>query len=125
MNKIIGCAIIVLYFSSYHISNLIYPSNDLKFWDLRVTLYCVLIVLAIKYNRYIKGIYGLIESVFISIVINNIIVNYFFDEKYYSYADLFVIPMIIVIEYAKYYKDSFREYISNMRRGRGVDSDNV
>lgn len=124
MNKIIGCSLVFLYFANYHICNIIHPIDDVKFWNLKVSIYCIIIVLALNYNRYIKGRLGLIESVFISIVINNIIVNYFFDEKYYSYSDLIVIPIIIIIEYAKHYKTNFREYINNICRNNSIGSNN-
>lgn len=121
MNKIIGCSLAFLYFSNYHICNLIHPVDDVKFWDLKVSIYCIIIILGLKYNRYIKGRLGLIESVFISIVINNIIVNYFFDEKYYSYSDLIVIPLIITIEYAKHFKINIREYLHSIIGNWNID----
>lgn len=124
MNKIIGCSLIFLYFANYHICNLIHPFDDIKFWDLKVSIYCIIIVLGLNYNRYIKGILGLIESIFISIVINNIIVNYFFNEKYYSFSDLVVIPLILVIEYAKHYKTNFREYLRYFSGGDNFDNTN-
>lgn len=124
MNKIIGCSLVFLYFANYHICNIVHPADDVKFWDLKVSIYCIIIILSLNYNRHIKGILGLIESVFISIVINNIIVNYFFNEKYYSYSDLLVIPMIIIIEYAKHYKTNFREYLRNIYRSNSINSNN-
>lgn len=124
INKVIGILIVFLYFANYQICNLAHYNDVAKFWDLKVGIYCVIIILCIKYKPYIKGKLGLFESVFTSIVINNIIVSYFFNENSYSYSDLIVIPTIITIEYAKYYKDNFREYISNMRGGRSVDSSN-
>lgn len=124
MNKAIGILIVFLYFANYHICNLAHHSDVARFWDLKVSIYCVIIILALKYNAYLKGRLGLVESVFISIVINNIIVNYFFGERHYSYSDLIVIPMIIAIEYAKHYKTNFREYLRNMHRGDSVDSSN-
>lgn len=116
MNKIIGCILVILYFASYHICNIIHPKDDLKFWDLRVSIYCLIFILALNYKRYIKGKLGLIESIFISIVINNIIVNYFFNEKTYSYSDLIVIPLIMTIEYAKHHKVNLREYLHSITR---------
>lgn len=124
MNKIIGCSLVFLYFANYHICNIIHPDDDIKFWNLKISIYCIIIILGLNYNRYIKGKLGLIESVFISIVINNIIVNYFFDEKYYSYSDLVVIPLIIIIEYAKHYKVTFREYLRNIIRNNNLDNYN-
>lgn len=124
INKIIGCSLVFLYFANYHICNFMHPFDDIKFWDLKVSIYCVIIILALNYNRYVKGKLGLIESIFISIVINNIIVNYFFNEKYYSYSDLIVIPIIIIIEYAKHYKTNFREYINNIYRNNSINSTN-
>lgn len=124
MNKAIGILIVFLYFANYHICNLVHPSDVARFWDLKVSIYCVIIILALKYNSYLKGWLGFSESVFISIVINNIIVNYFFGEKYYSYSDLIVIPLILIIEYAKHHKANFREYLHNFFGVGGVDSSN-
>lgn len=124
MNKVIGFSLVFLYFANYHICNFIHNDDVAKFWDLKVSIYCIIIILALKYNPYINGRLGLIESVFISIVVNNIIVNYFFGEKFYSYSDLIVIPIIITIEYAKHYKINFREYIHSMFRNSGVDNYN-
>jgi hypothetical protein len=117
MNKIIGFSLAFLYFANYHICNLVHPNDVPKFWDLKVSIYCLIIILALNYNRYIIGVKGLIESVFMSIVINNIIVHYFFGENNYSYSDLIVIPLIITIEYAKHYKINIREYLHSIVRG--------
>ena len=116
MNKFIGISLVFLYFANYHICNLLHHDNVVKFWDLKVSIYCLIIILALKYNRYIKGIKGLIESVFMAIVINNIIVHYLFGENDYSYSDLIVVPLIITIEYAKHYKVNIREYLYSITR---------
>lgn len=124
MNKAIGLLIVFLYFANYHICNLVHHNDVGRFWYLKVSIYCVIIILALKYNSYIKGYLGLFESIFISIVINNIIVNYFFCEKYYSYSDLIVIPLIIIIEYAKHYKVNIREYLRNITRANSMGNFN-
>lgn len=124
MNKIIGFLIVLIYFGNYHICNLFHENDVAKFWDLKVSIYCVLIILSIKYKSYKLGFYGLLESIFISIVINNTIVNYFFNEKYYTYSDLIIVPLIILIEYAKYYKINSREYLHNIIRSDNIDIHN-
>lgn len=121
MNKIIGLSLVFLYFANYHICNFVHPNDVPKFWDLKVSIYCLIIILALNYARYIKGILGLIESVFISIIINNLIVHYFFRENNYSYSDLIVIPLIITIEYAKHFKTNFREYLHSITGGGNMD----
>jgi len=124
MNKFVGIIIIFTYFANYHICNLIYPNDVVGFWDLKVSIYCILIVLSLKYKSINNGVVSLIESVFISIIINNIVVNFFFQERNYSYSDLILIPLIISIEYAKHYKINCREYLRNIIGGHNIDNNN-
>ena len=113
MNKILGFLIVTIYFLNYHICNFFHHDDVVKFWDLKVSIYSIIIILAIKYNAYKVGLFGLFESIFISILLSNLISLYFFEEKHYCYSDIFLIPTIIIIEYAKHYKRNLREYLNS------------
>jgi hypothetical protein len=113
MNKLLGFIIIALYFLNFQICNFLHPYDVVKFWDLKVSIYSIIIILAIKYNAYKVGLFGLLESIFLSIILSNIISLYFFEEKHYSYSDFILIPTIIIIEYAKHYKRNLREYFNS------------
>jgi hypothetical protein len=113
MNKLIGLAIVLLYFLNYHICNFLFPTNVTKFWDLKVCIYSLIIVLAVKYDTYKTGVLGFIESILISIIINNVFSLYFFEDKNYSHSDLVVITLVIIFEYAKHFKRNFRQYFDS------------
>jgi hypothetical protein len=113
MNRIIGLAIILMYFGSHHIANVIYPTDNVKYFDVKVIIYSLLIPLSLTYNKVNKGVVGLFESTFISIIITNIINLLIFQERAYTVGDIVIIPTILILEYAKFHKTNFREYLGN------------
>lgn len=97
MNNWIGALIVFLYFANYHICELIYSNDILKFWHLKVAIYCIIILLAFEYKK--KDIF--IEKLFIAMIGNNIIALLFNNETTYSINDVFFIASFTAIQYIK------------------------
>jgi hypothetical protein len=96
-NKIIGLIIVFLYFANYHICELIYSNDILKFWHLKVAIYCLIILLAVEYKKQDN----FIEKVFLAVVFNNIYVLLFKDETGYTMHDIYFIIIFTTLQYIK------------------------
>ena len=97
MNNWIGIFIVVLYFANYQICEFFYSDNILKFWYLKVAIYCLIILLAFEYKR--KNIF--IEKLFLAMIANNIIALLFNNEITYSINDVFFIATFTALQYIK------------------------
>jgi hypothetical protein len=67
------------------------------FWKLKVSIYCLIILLALEYKK--QNIF--FEKLFIAIVINNVYVLLFNNENQYSINDIFFVISFTVIQYLK------------------------
>lgn len=97
MNNYIGILILTLYFGNYHICELFYANDILKFWHLKVSIYCLIILLTIEY----KKTNNFIEKLFTAIILNDVIVLLFNNENTYSINDLYFIATFTAIQYIK------------------------
>ena len=97
MNNWIGALIVFLYFANYHICELIYSNDILKFWHLKVAIYCIIILLAFEYKK--QNLF--IEKLFIAMIGNNIIALLFNNETTYSINDVFFIATFTALQYIK------------------------
>ncbi len=97
MNSYIGILIIALYFGNYHICELFYANDILKFWHLKVSIYCLIILLTIEY----KKTNNFIEKLFTAIILNDVIVLLYNNETTYSINDLYFIATFTSIQYIK------------------------
>jgi hypothetical protein len=96
-NKIIGILIILLYFLGFHICDYFYPDGGVDFIKLRISIYCLIILLAIEYKKQNL----LIEKIFLAVIFNNIYVLLFNNETNYSLNDIFFIATFTSIQYIK------------------------
>lgn len=96
-NKIIGLLIVIIYFANFHICDLIYPLGGLPFVKLKVSIYCLIILLSIEYKKQDN----LIEKVFLAVIFNNIYVLLFKDETDYSIHDVYFIAIFTMLQYIK------------------------
>jgi hypothetical protein len=96
-NKIIGLIIVILYFTNYHICNLIYPEPTDDWFKLKVSIYCLIILLAVEYKKQDN----FIEKVFLAVVFNNIYVLLFKDETGYTMHDIYFIIIFTMLQYIK------------------------
>lgn len=96
-NKVIGLLIILLYFSNFHICKYLYNGNVDYFWDLKVSIYCLIILLTIEY----KKTNNFIEKLFTAIILNDVIVLLYNNETTYSINDLYFIATFTSIQYIK------------------------
>jgi hypothetical protein len=97
VNNWIGAIIVFLYFTNYHICKLIYNSDVEYFWHLKVSIYCLIILLAFEYKK--KNIF--IEKLFLAMIANNIIALVFNKETTYSINDVFFIATFTALQYIK------------------------
>lgn len=97
MNNWIGAIIATLYFSGFYICDYFYPNGGLNFIKLRVSIYCIIILLAFEYKK--KDIF--IEKLFIAMIGNNIIALLFNNETTYSINDVFFIASFTALQYIK------------------------
>ena len=107
MNSYIGILIIALYFGNYHICELFYANDILKFWHLKVSIYCLIILLAFEY----KKTNNFIEKVFLAVIFNNIYVLLFKNEYDYTINDIYFILFFTAIQYVKQLYRNYSEYI--------------
>ena len=98
-NKILGILIMVIYFANFHICKVFYEGDIKLFWDLKVSIYSILIIITITYK--IQN--NFIEKLFIAIVLNNICVLLINKEISYSMNDVFFITTFTVLQYVKHY----------------------
>jgi hypothetical protein len=105
-NKIIGLIIAFLYFANYHICNIIYPTDDQKFWYLKVSIYCLIILLAFEYKKQNL----LIEKIFLAVIFNNIYVLLFNNETTYSLNDIIFIAWFTAIQYIKHFYNLYKKW---------------
>jgi hypothetical protein len=105
-NKVIGGLIVLLYFANYHICELIYPDNIPMFWKLKVSIYCLIILLAIEYKK--KDTF--IEKLFCAIIFNNIYVLLFRNETDYTLNDIIFIVSFTAIQYVKYLYNLYKQW---------------
>jgi len=105
-NKLIGILILVLYFGSYHICELIYPDGGMNWLKVRYSIYCIIILLALKY----KDDNTFVSKLFNAIVINNIYVLLFKSEYTYSINDLYFIIIFTSIQYVQFRRGYFERF---------------
>jgi hypothetical protein len=105
-NKIIGLIIAFLYFANYHICNIIYPTDDQKFWYLKVAIYSLIILLAIEYKK--QNIF--LEKLFCAIIFNDIYVLLFNNETSYSLNDIYFIAWFTAIQYIKHFYNLYKQW---------------
>lgn len=96
-NNAIGILILILYFFGFHICDYFYPNGGVEFIKLRVSIYCIIILLAIEYKKQDL----LIEKVFCAVVLNNIILLLFYNETGYTINDIFYIITFTIAQYLK------------------------
>lgn len=97
MNNWIGAIIVFLYFANYHICKLIYNGDVDFFWHLKVSIYCLIILLAFEYKK--QNLF--IEKLFFAIIFNDIYVLLFNNETNYSINDVFFIATFTALQYIK------------------------
>lgn len=97
MNNWIGAIIVFLYFANYHICELIYNGDVDFFWELKVSIYCIIILLSFEYKK--QNLF--IEKLFIAMIGNNIIALLFNNETTYSINDVFFIATFTALQYIK------------------------
>lgn len=95
MNRLLGILIILLYFLNAKICYWIFPDNVDKWWDLKVSLLAINIILAINY----KSENNFFEKLFIAIIINNIYVLLFKSEFSYEISDITFIFTFTIMQY--------------------------
>jgi hypothetical protein len=105
-NKLIGILILVLYFLGFHICDYFYPNGGVDFIKLRVSIYCIIILLALKY----KDDNTFVSKLFNAIVINNIYVLLFKSEYTYSINDLYFIIIFTSIQYVQFRRGYFERF---------------
>jgi hypothetical protein len=96
-NKIIGFIIVNLYFLGFHICDYFYPDGGVNFIKLRVSIYCLIILLSIEYKR--QNLF--IEKIFLAVIFNNIYVLLYKNETGYTLNDLYFIAFFTLIQYVK------------------------
>lgn len=96
-NKIIGLIIVFLYFLGFHICDYFYPEGGVDFIKLRISIYCLIILLAVEYKKQDN----FIEKVFLAVVFNNIYVLLFKDETGYTMHDIYFIIIFTTLQYIK------------------------
>lgn len=97
MNKVIGLILVLLYFGGSHIAYHLDGGNVDFFWDIKVSIYSIIIVLAWHY----KPTDSFLEKLFISMVINNIYVLLMNGEHDYSFNDIVFVSFFTALQYAK------------------------
>jgi hypothetical protein len=108
-NKVIGAVIVLIYFLNYHICELIYP-NDINCWiKLKISIYCIIILLAIEYKK--KDTF--LEKLFCAVIFNNIYVLLFRDETGYTFNDIIFIASFTAIQYVKYLYNLYKQWLNN------------
>jgi len=94
-NNLIGAIIILIYFANYHICELIY-SDDINCWiKLKVSIYCIIILLAFEYKKQ----NNFIEKLFTSVIANNIYLLLFCSETNYTINDIYFIVIFTAFQY--------------------------
>lgn len=109
MNNWIGAIIVFLYFANYHICELIYNGDVDFFWELKVSIYCIIILLSFEYKKQNL----LIEKVFLAVIFNNIYVLLFKNETGYTLNDVYFIAIFTALQYTKIYAKQFYRIYSN------------
>ena len=120
MNRIILIIILVLYFGNYHISNYFSIGNDELFWDIKCSIYQVLLFLALRYTC--KN--NLIESFLISSIFSNVLSLLVFKENYYSINDIIFVVVFLISANAKYIKGIIRKYKTYLSRSSNNHNNN-
>ena len=104
MNKLIGILIVLLYFGNFHICKFLYNGNVNLFWDLKVSIYCLLIYLAFIYQNQKT----FLEKLFFGIVGNNVYVLLVHKEINYTFNDFALIILFTLLQYAtKYIRERY------------------
>lgn len=113
MNKYIGILIVALYFLGFHICNYVYPNGGLDFIKLRISIYCIIILLAFEYKKQNL----LIEKIFLAVIFNNIYVLLFNNETGYTLNDIYFIVIFTSLQYVKQF---YRIYSNRIHRTLAV-----
>ena len=96
-NKYLGLLIMALYFGNYHLSMFFAFGNNDLYWDINISIYCIIILLTIEY----KKLDNFIEKVFLAVVFNNIYVLIFKKEYSYTMHDIYFIIIFTMLQYIK------------------------
>jgi hypothetical protein len=105
-NKLIGILIVLLYFLGFHICDYFYPNGGVDFIKLRVSIYCLIILLAIEYKK--QNIF--LEKLFLAIIFNNIYVLLFNNETEYTLNDIIFIASFTAIQYLKHLYNLYKQW---------------
>jgi hypothetical protein len=105
-NKSIGILIAIIYFANYHICKIFYPDGGLPFVKLKVSIYCLIILLAFEYKKQNL----LIEKIFLAVIFNNIYVLLFNNETTYSLNDIIFIAWFTAIQYIKHFYNLYKKW---------------
>lgn len=97
MNRVLGLLIVVLYFTSSYICFHFDNGNVDLYWDYKVAMYSLIILLSWSY----KPEDTVAEMLFTSMVFNNIYVLIFNLERDYSLNDLYFVLTFTALQYAK------------------------
>lgn len=108
-NNILGFIIILLYFFNFHICELLYNGNVDFFWDLKVSIYSIIILLSFEYKKQNL----LIEKIFLAVIFNNIYVLLFKNETGYTLNDVYFIAIFTALQYVKQF---YRIYSNDIHR---------
>ena len=108
-NRIIGILILILYFANYHICELIYPEGGLDFIKVKLSIYSIIILLALKYKSSGTFVYKLFNA----IVINNIYVLLCKNEFTYTHNDVLFIATFTLIQYIKINAKFFNRFFTS------------
>jgi hypothetical protein len=108
-NKVIGILIAIIYFANYHICKVFYPDGGLPFVKLKVSIYCLIILLAFEYKK--KDTF--VEKLFCAIIFNNIYVLLFRNETDYTLNDIIFIVSFTAIQYVKYLYNLYKQWLNN------------
>lgn len=105
-NKFIALLILLLYFGNYHISLFLSFGDNNFYWDINKAIYCIIILLALKYKD--TNTFG--SKLFNAIVINNIYVLLHKSEYTYNINDLYFIITFTAIQYVKFHRNYFERF---------------
>jgi hypothetical protein len=97
MNSVLGILILIIYFTNFHICNLVFPNDAVNWWYLNLSILSFLIILAVKYKE--KG--SFVEKLFNSMVANNILMLLTKHEQSYSINDIYFIAIFTLAQYLK------------------------
>jgi hypothetical protein len=108
-NKVIGILIVTIYFTNYLICDFFYLNDNYNWLKLKISIYCIIILLAIEYKK--KDTF--LEKLFCAVIFNNIYVLLFRDETGYTFNDIIFIASFTAIQYVKYLYNLYKQWLNN------------